>query len=715
MREGRNLGGNIMWKKKVMAVWIAFVFVFGSCFGYESSAQAYEAGGSAAQESSGSTNSESAAQDTGTADQDEEIDYKEVSEMISSNWEDDYFGEMVIEPGTNDVEVDGEEEKLSEEFDISTSKAKSISASEETMEDYLERQDGVYEVEENKKGGIEVTAPYQTRRLIVLSSYVPDTYGASEVFVNSADGETILQYDTEEETQTACDALQKQFGEENCFPDAIVSVESYSSSAMQTASASAQAESLAQAASAGNSYSWGASYMGMDTLKQEAASLGYTRKVMVAVIDSGINSSNQFFSGRTISKKSVSFIDGNIKDVYGHGTHVAGIIADCTPSNVQLMMLKVVDEKGRASLLGIGYALYYAVAENVNVINLSVGYPDAKANQMNYLDDVIDKAYERGIPICAAAGNDGTDVSKCYPACNSQVLSVSAIGQNGTLASYSNRGSGIEFAAPGTYVLSADWKGTVKYMSGTSMAAPHIAAAAAYIKMAKPNISVEGLCKELRLYCKDLGASGRDSSFGWGCPVMTGFLRKGITYSDYNIILRPTLKSVSNTKKGITLKWKKAVGAAEYCIYRKKNKGAWRQIAVVSSARTSYTDRKVKRGVKYSYRVRARNSGKYGRVSATKKVWRLTTMKKAKLRRKSGRKVLVSWKKKKYAGKYQIQYARNASFKKAKKISASGSKRSRITKKLKKGTWYFRIRYRRSKGGVKSWSGWSAVTRIRIH
>ena len=81
----------------------------------------------------------------------------------------------------------------------------------------------VYEVKENTDGDLEVTAPYQTKRLIVESDQVKDTCGASEVYVNEMDHETILQYDSEEKTEEAFQQLSRTYS--SCYPDKVVSVE----------------------------------------------------------------------------------------------------------------------------------------------------------------------------------------------------------------------------------------------------------------------------------------------------------------------------------------------------------------------------------------------------------------------------------------------------------------------------------------------------------
>lgn len=636
--------------------------------------------------------------------------YKQISALISDTWEADYFEKMVITPGTDTMEKDGEKDQVSEEFDLSSSQAKKVTRSESTLDNYLDEQDGIYEVEKNEDGDLEVTAPYQTKRLIVESDKVSDTYGASHIYVNTTDHETILQYDSEEKTEEAYDQLKQSYSA--CYPDKVVSIEN--STMGLTLSQDGENEY--------GGYSWGNGYMGMTQLKKEAAAKGYTRSVTVAVVDTGINASNAMFRGRTISSQSYNFFGNNknVQDTFGHGTHVCGIIADATPTNVGLLVLRVSNSEGKSSLLTIKTALQYAIAKKADVVNLSMGFIDANAYLYDYLNSTIDKAYERGIPICCAAGNGeqgstGIDVRYCYPACYSKTIAVSAIDTSYHLASYSNRGSGIDFTAPGTGIVSAYFRGGTTAMSGTSMAAPHITAAIAYLKMVQPNLSVNGVYRELKVYSSDLGARGKDNYYGWGCPILTNLFQKGITNKQYIVIYRTTLKSVSNVKKGIKVRWKKAYGAGSYYVYRKKNKGAWKRIAIVSSTKNFYVDKKAKQGKKYSYKVRACNGGIFGGFSSVKKVYRLKKLNKVKVKRNSGRKTRVFWKKRVYSTTYQVQYSTKANFKNAKKISTSRKNSSLRTKQLKKKkVYYFRVRYSYSKNGVKSWSAWSEVKRIRM-
>lgn len=636
-------------------------------------------------------------------------DYRQISGLISNTWEEDYFEKMVVTPGSNQMEKDGEKEKVSKEFEVSSSKARTITQSEQTMDAYLDKQDGIYEVETNEDGNLEITAPYQTKRLVIQSDFVSNTYGAKEVYINKMDKETILQYETEEDTKDACEKLQKVYSTSECYPDKVVSI-SDSSMGLPLSEEEIEGE---------ESYSWGNTYMGMNELKQEAPTKGYTRLVTVAVVDTGINASHPMFQGRTISSQSYNFFSNNknVEDTFGHGTHVSGIIADATPSNVALLVLKVSNSEGKSSLLTIRTALQYAVSKNADVVNLSMGFIDGNAYEYNYLNPVIDKAYEKGIPVCCAAGNQesgGIDVRYCYPACYDKTIAVSAIDSSQRLASYSNRGNGIDFTAPGTGIISADYKGKTKAMSGTSMAAPHITAAIAYLKMIQPNLSVDGVYRELKLYCRDLGAAGKDSYYGWGCPILTNLFQNGIVNTKYIIILRPNITAAYNEGNGIKLSWTPAAGAAQYYVYRKGNKGVWKNIAVVSSTQISYVDKGTKQGQKYSYKVRAYNNGLYGGFSNSQILYRLKNPGTIKVKRSTGKKVKVFWKKKSYATTYQVQYAWNPQFSHARKVSTGAKKGCLQTKKLKKKTYYFRVRYSYKKGSVKSWSAWSKVKKIKL-
>lgn len=173
--------------------------------------------------------------------------------------------------------------------------------------------------------------------------------------------------------------------------------------------------------------------------------------------------------------------DADLDDGHGHGSHVAGIIAASNNgSGVQgvaagavIVNVKVLQNNGigRVSdvVAGLDYAGLYAYPDDV--INVSLG-----GGASNAVDNSILGIANRGIKVVVAAGNDTQPVQQTSPARvnNSNVYTVSAIDQNDILAGFSNYGAGVDYAAPGVDILSTFKDGGYAYVSGTSMAAPHM-------------------------------------------------------------------------------------------------------------------------------------------------------------------------------------------------------------------------------------------------
>lgn len=645
---------------------------------------------------------------------------KEVSSLISDTWEEDYFGSITVDTEAGKVETDGETEKLDEVIqtpDASDGSEENVTIqqhaagekdtaeSDPLLEEYIDTlpEDTLYTVEETENGEYEVTAPFQTKRLIVETMQLTDDYDATEVYYNTELNETILEFATEEDTKEAFDAICQKYGEESCYPDEIYYVD----------------DILADDASlsSGTSYSWGTAYMGMNTLKAQAE--GKYGAVTVAILDTGIDRSNFMFQSRTISPQSYNFIDANknVSDNHGHGTHVAGIIADSTPSNVQFLILKISNSSGYSSLLTIKTALQYALNRNVSAVNMSLGFVGVNAMSITYLDSLINRAYRNGIAISCASGNNGVDVSYCYPACNSKTLAVSSFGQNERAASYSNHGSRIDFSAPGTGIVSAAANGFLVGMTGTSMSAPHITAAVAYLKMMQPNLSVPGVYHELQARCRDLGTPGRDEYFGWGCPILTNLLQEGILNAN-NVVApgsgtaTPLLKKVKSTDDGIRVAWGKVKKADRYVIYRRKGNGSLKKVRTVSGSTKAWTDRNVSQGIRYSYAVKAVKNGESGSRSAEKAAVYLKQPQKMRTIRKNSGTAVIKWAKLARVSGYQIRYAGKRTMKNAATVVLSGSKTRAVLKGLGKKTYYCQVRAYKNVGGVQYTSPWSAVKRI---
>ena len=628
--------------------------------------------------------------------------YSDISKLISNTWEEEYFGKIIVDPDTGIVEKDGEAISFYKEFDASVSERNAAIKSEDSMEQFLDSQDEdtIYKTETNQDGDIEITAPFQTKRLIVEEDLSED-YGAESTYYNEEDKDLILQFETQAETQAAYEKICDEYGEAVCYPDEVYYIDDVL---------------MDNGTDNGTAISWGTGYMGMDQLKIAAPTLGYNIAVTVAVLDTGLDHSNAMFLGRTVSAKSYNFAghNSNIMDIHGHGTHVSGIITDATPSNVQLMMLKIANNEGYSSLLTIRTALQYAVKQKADVINMSVGFISVQAEKCTYLDKIINKAYEKGIPIVAAAGNNAVNVNYCYPACNKKTIAISALNQKEQLAYYSNRGKGIDFCAPGSEIVSAKAGGEMVSMSGTSMAAPYISAAIAYLRMMQGNLSVNGVYKELKIHCKDLGSAGKDVNYGWGCPILTDLFNTGIiNKTQITGVLAPKLKSVKNTEKGVQISWRKVKDATRYIIYRKKGNGSYKKLATVSSKKTVYIDKKVKKGKKYTYSIKVVKSKKKSGLSNTKTIVRLKTVSNVTAKAGNGKKITFTWKKQGGVNGYQIRLG-NRSMRKSRVITITKNVRKVVETGLKKKVYYYQVRSYKNIGTTVSYSAWSTVKKIRV-
>jgi serine protease len=217
----------------------------------------------------------------------------------------------------------------------------------------------------------------------------------------------------------------------------------------------------------------------------------------VAVVDTGIacETYGPFMKGTDLQTTTCvpgwNFVTKNehANDDQGHGTHVAGTIAQSTNNalgaagiafHARLMPVKVLSAEGWGSTADVADGIRWAAENGAQVINLSLGGP----RNSGVLQKAIDFALSRGVVVVAAAGNTGGRVQ--YPGASDGVIGVSAVGPDDKLAKFSSRGDGVDLAAPGVNVVQQTIckKGrekceTFSSYNGTSMASPHVAGAAA--------------------------------------------------------------------------------------------------------------------------------------------------------------------------------------------------------------------------------------------
>ncbi|XXT19259.1 S8 family serine peptidase [Sorangium sp. So ce429] len=224
------------------------------------------------------------------------------------------------------------------------------------------------------------------------------------------------------------------------------------------------------------------------------------RGVTVAVVDTGIACETHGPFVKAPDLASTECVEGwnvatkmnHANDDQGHGTHVAGTIAQSTNNGIgaaglafhaRLMPVKVLNESGWGTTADVADGIRWAAEHGAHVINLSLGGP----RNSKVLQSAIDYAISRGAVVVAAAGNTGGRVQ--FPGASDGVIGVSATDANDKIARFSSRGQGVDVSAPGVNVTQqticnrgrGDCDAPYPAYNGTSMAAPHVAGAAALL------------------------------------------------------------------------------------------------------------------------------------------------------------------------------------------------------------------------------------------
>jgi serine protease len=314
----------------------------------------------------------------------------------------------------------------------------------------------------------------------------------------------------------------------------------------------------------------------------EAAGAPGGRGAVVAVLDSGVAFERYRGYRRAPDLRRSTFVhpwdfvdrDRHPNDRYGHGTHVAGTIAQATNNGigvagiaygVKIMPLKVLDDIGQGDSVAIAKAIRYAARHGADVINLSLEFDRrVVAAEIPEILSAIRYAHARGAVIVAAAGNyqPGHLRRVAYPARATEVVAVGATTRRGCRSDYSSYGADLDVVAPGGGVDSQPASGAERRYchperwgawiyqetflhdsvrkfglprgyEGTSMASPHVAGIAALIVATRrlgEHPTPSQVQAHLQATARDLGRPGFDSRYGWGlvdaaralrCPPFT--------------------------------------------------------------------------------------------------------------------------------------------------------------------------------------------------
>lgn len=341
--------------------------------------------------------------------------------------------------------------------------------------------------------------------LIVISNdKIDNTYGATKV-IEAPNNQYFLVYETNTQKDKALKKLNNNSD--------IVSVEENEFIKIDTID------------EVGTQYnSWGVQQLGYDDAINIVDSMREKNPekindVVVAIIDSGldVDEFNKLYNNKLFGTYAVLSGGTDVTDVSSHGTHVAGTIAETTPSNVKILAIKADGnpniEIGYFSRTDLITAINYVVdGKKADVISYSIG--GSSTTEAYY--QAMEAAKENDIIFVCSAGNNNTDTPH-YPSGHDNTISVAAIDSRLEKAWFSNYGKDITISAPGFNIksVSVGTKDT-SLKSGTSMATPHVSGAVAILKSFNKDLTLDETIELLKKYAIDIGDDGWDVKYGYG-------------------------------------------------------------------------------------------------------------------------------------------------------------------------------------------------------
>ena len=305
-----------------------------------------------------------------------------------------------------------------------------------------------------------------TKRIIVKTEEeLNDTNSVSSLF---GIGYQILQYEDDDSFRRDKEMLLSK-GYELC-DDGIITASSVDSAESDDADM------------------WSYNHLDIENNKNHYNSDDYD-EIVIGVIDSGIDYNHELFADRIIENNinfSSSGKPNDSSDDEGHGTAVSGIIAKSTPANVKIKPYKFLNSLGKGTV-----AQFIAVAEYIlsekdkpDILNLSFSAYNFEEDDLQA--ELCERLVAAGITVVIASGNDNLPTKYLSPAGADSAITVGAYDSQMHISRFSNYGDEIDVAAPGENIYTAALNNSYSYCSGTSVAAPFVSSACAYVLMNQP-------------------------------------------------------------------------------------------------------------------------------------------------------------------------------------------------------------------------------------
>ena len=413
-----------------------------------------------------------------------------------------YFENIAINFDVKKVKRDGTDTTLKEEFGISESEEATILSSIDNLREFLSG--STYEIARKENNIVYIKNEYQTKKILIICNEKIEknnSFNAKNI-VQMPSGTYILEYDTKKRARAA----EEYFSEKNGYKvlkDEISFVQQINDES-QTMYGDDHND-LPEGVNARSTID-----MGLDNFKRVINENGNPNEIIVSTIGYGIQKDSNYFNER-ISERYYSFIDGkkDVSETISQGSRIAEVIVDSTADNVKILPVKIVNDKGCTCLSAV-----------INAIEYSTRYSDIICyeivnKQNEAIDRALKNAYKEEKPVCAVT----TKGNSVYPASHETTISTASVNRNFEIATYSGKGTFIDFAASSTDIREIFSGGSsVSRWSGVQYSNACLAAEIALLKTYNKELKIKDIYNELIKYCQDYGTTGKDDDYGYGVP-----------------------------------------------------------------------------------------------------------------------------------------------------------------------------------------------------